>query len=981
MAVILNESNAPFVANPAEHDPVFAIISELVDLSPSYRKSLNQGNLKTIAHFEDLKHLADSLIALNEQGGVRLCLAHFDFQNSCFPYQLAEYFVEKSALGKDIVRVFEEAGIPDQIYGELRSADNRGYYRRRYYLYLAGLAMCVSGAKKFADLSDDVVFRWLSHFYDEEKRTFHRTSLTRDGSYVHVKILKTIAKGIGALLNSRDIINLGVTRRTTSFGIAAVHGVSDHPPPHLENWIELWKKWRGSLPPRSEKPTGALQYLVGYLDQYKDVCSDPLLFLLKRRRTSLLQFYRTVRLASGRSEFSGGHEFSQLKAFSNFVAKALQSRAYEGPLQELVTDEDIRTFKNELRKIGKGKPHFESVNLPLPTRYYKIAREILMEGEAGWPGRHPLCRAKLKGEWRYVPVLPTLYLCTFEIPARIVQYRRLDSGEGDRKTFNGNTKKWMKNESPHAGYWARKAPKFPDRGYAGRTNDPDTVGIYFNTNKHSAAFTVPWQNSAVHKMLYELMVFQAAFNPVGGPVQLEYDGDPEEGANDALPFVFPLFRMPAGQNAIKIAPVTFTQCNRFWLDLMLEIQTRWNATCLPEDRDDFVVMTANGRQAANTRYKSHGMRVAGITILLQHGMPIELVSRLFAGHATILQSLYYAKFRAEYLSKNFDEIKEKARNQEAFSLFAELKNLDYENAKDRVFGNGTETIASAFVAKGSWQRRDLGICPYMGQRCSDGNRDTGKTLVEGGKGNCLLCRHHMSGPEFRNGIWAEEIFLFNKLRKMTERIISLTIEVDEGQLELDAMSRENTQYAAKHDQIERTKNIIDDIIQEQETVAKTYAEAHSLLARYDAVADAKIGSGDGRSTLIAHPKASYDWVGVSDIELAFVMHKNAQIYKSVYDPEAEQAIQRFADEAIMTCGYRPLHMKTRSKEQIAQAAEYTVRRLLTELTSQELMSLQDGSATISELLSEDLQDDIFVKGLALTPFAPQNRKQLSPNHV
>jgi hypothetical protein len=460
--------------------------------------------------------------------------------------------------------------------------------------------------------------------------------------------------------------------------------------------------------------------------------------LLKRRRTTLLEHYRDLRLRSGRVEFSGGQEFPQLRQFSTFVTNALQPRAFPEHIQELVTDEDSRTFKNALRKLGKGKKHFESVNLPLPTRYYRIAREILMEGEAGWPGGHSLCRAKLKGEWRYVPVLPTLYLCTFEIPARVVQYRRLDSGEGDSETFHGQNLSWVANTGVHAEYWARNFKKQPNRGFAARTNSPGIVGFHFNTNKHSAPYTVPWQNATLHEMLFNLRVWQETWNPVKGPVQLVYDGDPEEGANDALPMVFPLFRMPAGKNTVKMAPVTFSQCNRFWLDLMLEIQTRWNATCLPEDRDEFVEITENGKQVAKTRYKSHGMRVAGITNLLQHGMPLELVSRLFAGHATILQSLYYAKFRAEYLSKNFDEIKGKARDQEATEFFAEVKNLELEKALKQTFGNGTEAITNAFVAKGSWQRRDLGVCPYNGQRCEDGNRETKKTSVEGGKGNCLL---------------------------------------------------------------------------------------------------------------------------------------------------------------------------------------------------------------------------------------------------
>ncbi|MBB4231001.1 VPA1269 family protein [Rhizobium mongolense] len=965
MAVVLNAGGETYVKHSRDADAMNAIISELVDVPTSYRKRLERHDSEATARSNEMKMLADVLLGMNNSGDLRMCPGQFDPQGLHVPFDIAEYLVERSALGKDISRVFEELGIPENIYGDMKTKDNVARYKKHYALYIASLTMCVSGATEFSDLGGDVILSWLSQYYDHDKRTFYRCG--PNGSYTDVKILKEIAKGIGGLLNSQSIVDLGMTKRTSLRHVPGVDAVLANPPEHLLPWIALWEKWRQSLPPRSKKPKGALQYLIGYLNQYPDVSGNPLQFLLKKRQNSLLTFYRNVRLGSGRTEFSGGHEFSQLRAFSQFSAKELQPQAYPHRIQPLVPDNDALTYRNALAKIGKGKKHFESVSLPLPPRYYKIAREILLEGEDGWPGQHPLCRAKLKGAWRYVAVLPVLYLCTFEIPARVVQYRRMDSGEGDRQTFNGRELRWMASTSEHKNYWATHDSRQPDRGYAARTNSPSIVGFFFNTNKHSAPYIVPWQNAALHQMLFDLRIWQETWNPVTGPVQLEYDGDPEEGANDALPIVFPLFRMPAGRHTHKSAPVKHTQCHRFWLDLMLEVQKRWNATCLPEDTDIFVEMSKTGKQVQSSRYKSHGMRTAGITNLLQAGMPLQIVSRLFAGHATVLQSLYYARFRADYLSKNFDAIRGRARDQEAVEFFAEMKGLSIEEARKRRSLSGTETLSSAFIAKGSWQRRDLGVCPYNGQRCDDGNRETKKTLVEGGKGNCLLCRHLLSGPEFRNAIWAEEMYLFYKLRRMNERIIELNDEVDELELELVQLTQDDESYREQHDQAERNRVIIDEIIQEQEALSKTLAEAHSRLIQYDEIERLIPASSEARSLLIADAASSDDWVEVSDIELAFILHKNAQIYKSTYDPEVPLAIQRFADEAMMQCGYRPLSIQLRSKEQIAQAAESTVRRLLTEISSESLIAVEEGATTIDQLLTHEQQEDIFVAGLQLSP--------------
>lgn len=971
MLIVLNDGLETFVGPGKDVDFVAGLISGIVDLAPSFRGRLDRSEARAVEDFRFLKIYAKELISLNATNKLRMSLKHFSFKDqNRVPAQIAEYMLLESTFGKEVLELFDEIGIADKIFGSLVKRDNRSCYKRHYHVYLAGLVMCTSGINGINELNRDVIFRWLSYYYNFAKKSFSRPDIMPVQLDVHKKIFKEIAKGLGGYLNDPEIIELGLTRRvgvSSSSNILELTGDQ----PHLGSWSLLWKKWRATQPPLAKAPTSSLNLLCGYLDHYKNVCADPVVFLGAPRDRSLLEFCQSRRIEKGLSAIAGSDEIPTLFRFSKFVTRELQTRFHSNRIHDLVTDEEDRAFKIARKKLGLNERLAEAAATPLPTRYYNLMREILEEGEGGWPGRHRLCRAVIKGVNRYVPVLATLYLVLFEIPLRTVGVRRLCSGEGDKESFDGHRLAWVENRSPHAGYWARIERSNPFRGYARRTNSPNITGFFINTNKHSPAFVVPWQNADLHRRLYDLKVWQETWNPVTGPVQLEYDGDPEDGAKDRLPKVFPLFRMPAGRNPANIHPVQYTQVNRFWLDLMLEIQTRWNATCAPEDRDVFVTLSKSGKQVQSSRYKSHGMRVAGITILLQEGMPIELISKFFAGHATILQSLYYAKFQADHLSKKFDDIKVNGKSIERNDLFSELKEMEYSDALSRTVNGSDDALRLAMQAhagsKGSWQRRDVAICPYNGMRCGDGNPAGG--MVEGGDGNCLLCIHHLCGPEYGHAIWSNANHLLFLISRSNKQIAELVSENDVLQLQLQSLSVGNSDYQDIHARIRRTELKIDQLANEQVPWAKTFAKSVKLLYQFEALESSDMTDNDGSAVLVVSEGSSFDWAEVSEIEQAYLLQQNAKIYKSTYDPEVDYIVERFANEAMMRCGYQPIAMKTRSKEQVKKASEYAVRRILAEASSHELRQVETGAISIEELLSDEVSAEIFLKGLQLTPLA------------
>lgn len=959
----------PITGGPDE-EVTLAAVSALTTLPSTFQGKLDRNNRAAVEKLETLRVFASILVEEKYKNKVVLSPTSFSQANkNRIPFQVVDTILEKSRFGKELISVCEAMDIPGQIYGSIQKKYVRSALERRFNSHLACIVMCSVDVNELAEFTSDVMYQYLEYHYNWDRLSFKRLDLFPTYLEQHKKILKVLALNFGRYFNDERLLALGRTRRTDLSGLGGkanavpVKSLLENPPPHLSEWVKLWKHWRRLDRPRSKSPTAEFGYLSRYLANFEQSCGDPKEFLSAPRPQSFLTFYGQDRLSRGLREYSSSYDFPLLIRFSLFLEREIFGRAGGLALFPLISEEDVGIFQNKRSELGLTKRRSEAGAMPLPIHYYQIFRELLEEGESGWPGRHHLCQARLGGKIRYVPVLPILYLTMFDIPLRTVQIRRLCSGEGDDETFDGHQLKWVPNLSPFAGYWRRDNPTFPYRGYARRTNSPGITGFFINTNKHSDPFLVAWQNAELHGRLYELRCWQEQWNPLSGPVQLKYDGDPEEGANDRLPIVFPLFRMPPEKGGGGIEPLSYHQCNQFWKDAMREVQRRWNERCLPEDQDFFVKLNRNGQVTSST-YTSHGMRVAGITLLLQGGLPIELISKMFAGHATIIQSLYYVKFQAEYLSKKFDGLNLREEAKKRADLFASAKKMTLEEASTRLVSGSVDAFTLAMKHRGSWQRRDIGICPYSGMRCGNGNPEGG--MVEGGSGNCLLCRHHLTAPEYAHGIWAYGEYLLYQITKMNKRINELTEEIDRIELRQDVIQEGDPEYRSLNDEKRRCETLRNDLALDQMPLAKAFAETQRLLRTFEEMTGNGVGQEAG-SVLIASEHADLEFLRVPDVEKNFLLSQNSEIYRSTYSPEVEQSLLIFAQDAVARCGYETITMGGRTPAQIRAASKYAVQRILQEVDRQKLVELEEGTVTIDQLVAPELAAEIFSNGLKLEP--------------
>ena len=98
-----------------------------------------------------------------------------------------------------------------------------------------------------------------------------------------------------------------------------------------------------------------------------------------------------------------------MSRFSEFLVAELSMEAKGIKVFPLVTRNNQASARNVVAGRRVTGAAGEVAARPLPAKYYKLVREILEEGEHGWPGKCSLCIEIIGGLEVYCPVLPTLF--------------------------------------------------------------------------------------------------------------------------------------------------------------------------------------------------------------------------------------------------------------------------------------------------------------------------------------------------------------------------------------------------------------------------------------------------------------------------------------------------------------------------------------------------------------------------------------------
>ncbi|MEJ1119776.1 VPA1269 family protein [Phyllobacterium sp. CCNWLW109] len=979
----LNETRQNYIRKNELSEIIEVALSEMVSVPQSIRQHFLLGSHRVEKHRAGIIEWTRQAIRANAAGDLRMSVLHFAAVGPVVTNISAEVIVRETQLGRSLEEKLTELDLYEKTFGHMVAA-NHTTYRRMLTLLLAGLCMASSGAKSIDELGPETIFSWLCAYRDASKDRF-RTELWGKRYGVAGRCLKQLCVAFSGYFDSDAIFNLSIATRKSADGTYNLKRLLRSPPAHLKQWAALWLEYRTKKRDVLRGPAEAFRILAYYLDHQRSMgvdVTDPLVFVQSAHTPSLANYRRGKR--NGPPSANWINEFSKLREFSIFLQRKFQSTGCIGHFVDLVTDEDKVALKNDLNRAGKGGTYSTAASMPLPMRYYNLLREILEEGASGWPGKHPFCSAVINKKRQYVPVLATYFLAAFELPERFGQFIRFDSGEGDPERFNPYTLKWDKNKGPLAGYWSNIDKKQPFRGYACRTEDPRITGFRINTNKTGNPFIVPWQNITLHRMLYDLRVWQETWNPISKPIgpkqYLENVPGAEEGKLEEYPFIFSLFRDADNRGRPPSVRVT----GKFWLDILLEVQNRWNATCEPEDREDSLVDLGKNRQPESSRYTPHGMRVAGLTLLIQAGVPLEIISRLIAGHKTLLMTLYYMKVEPAMITNMMNQAQIAISAARTSQAIFELKNMSFENAKRRTVSTDPSALYNAMPENGGnrvlWADRDYGICPWGGTRCRDGGECIGKTKkggkvtlkyasVEGESENCVQCRHFLTGPEWAEGLFGYGTLLGRRLSNLGSRINEMQSESRSIHISLQSEGLDEEKRIMLKRELKRTEQSINDYSIKQTILCKSFLATEALLQKIERLQSVdKATAKDKKKSLIAHNNTSVvEWVEVSEFEQTAFLAKYGRVYKSLYDQEVESSLRKYVDELAVRSLYEPIYMSRRTEEQKRRAYEAAVNMILEKAAQSDLDGLGNEGKTLLELgigpkdqklmFSADLEDE------------------------
>lgn len=574
----------------------------------------------------------------------------------------------------------------------------------------------------------------------------------------------------------------------------------------------------------------------------------------------------------------------------------------------------------------------------MPTRFLRDLLDVLTENDWAW------ARAQTKDyvdvsepvlgdkQRLWCPVRASALAIKLLLPLRTFQVRVLESSEGDDVCYR--TGQWVPNV--HTG--APPKGRTRRRGFLCRIEDAGTatagVGFYVNTNKtaDSAAranergYVIPWENRQVIDIIERLEVWQTTYNPVAGPTSwASLHDDTVCSSAPRAGSAFFLMRDPNGMYPNE--PVSDDRVRGLWDGLVEELERR-----LAErgermaDGESIRLTRPRGGDGARriSRYDLHTLRVSLITALaVDGGLPLHILSKCIAGHASVVMTLYYCKVGREAMTEALDAATARidAVAQERFAQY--LKSEARDDAA--LVSNDVAGLAAADHGDtAAWLTMDTGLCPVGATRCHDGGPLVTKGVhgpVPGGTRNCSRCRFHLTGPAFLGGLVAK--FNAKSLERdaaMREHEVARTslrrLEDERAEAEMRGGAFDTRAIERARDRFDRARTRVASVSETMQAVAVLVGRCREVMTK-NTGGLSLVGVGAEADIRVAIKTTT-------DIDLADRVCQAADIYPSPEVAEATWRRARAIDRMVVRHGRAPV-MLPLSEEEALQAGNEMMR--------------------------------------------------------
>lgn len=673
-----------------------------------------------------------------------------------------------------------------------------------------------------------------------------------------------------------------------------------------------------------------------------------------------------------------------------------------------LTASDVASFR---RRQPALQPATELAARPMPARYHTLLREIISEGDFAWPkslvhnqsGRGRLWFTWLDhetGEARPVfsEVLPRLLMLLLDMPLRTVQARRLDSGEGDLERWDVETGNWSPNTGPLAGYWSKRKVRNPRRGVirriagAGREGG-EVTGLYINSNKtqdsaqlfdETSGYEIPWQHDEVLANLDAMRRWQEKYNPVRAPLpraevpHIVFKDEASAIVRKTQPDRFYLFREPLNDGKRgNEAPPTYPALLQFFHDALAELERRLNA----EDPDagiEIITRRDDSGLPKQAIYSMHGMRSSTLTTLYDQGVPIGMLSKLVAGHATILMTLRYVKYEPAHVSEILTSARQKALAEDAVEFRQTLGNTSFQEAARmtaRLSDDGLIQMQGKYAGPSSWSGVDIGICPnsqtlcnvggerIQSHRSKDGKDKSIYAPVPGGPRNCVRCRFFVTGMPFLIPLVGHSNAISAKSEVVSKRLDGTDTELKDLKLRRHALVGKGEPIP---DELRRRIQVLEAEWDADYARRDQYlADFHATLVLVERIRSLGREVDEGTLPMILDANGVPEVTGrdATRFELADAVVQMGRFYPSLASEDIERERDGFLDRVLYNGGYVPFSMAPLDAAERRRAADALAALLLGQLGAQEAENLIHGRKSLSELGIEPGVDDVVQRAI------------------
>lgn len=788
-----------------------------------------------------------------------------------------------------------------------------------------------------------------------------------------INATRILAKTLAKVHENDDYIaSISIRRSDYHFGAIAAG---------YDKWLSLFEEWRDGLLLKSTKDRNAsFTKLLNYLRTVENSC-DPFTFLTSERKYTFWKYLDENDVNNKRAAALNMNDFV------NWIIEGrLTEEDEDGGITSigypLLTAKEIKLVLNNKNDI-KPKPT-ESVNQAMPTKWLMLCKEILAEEDYAWPKSldkeyvHLIDPDTNKIARVWCPVSTYLYLIMCELPVRRIQIKSSDSGEGDSQTYSQEEKKWVTNTSPHAGYWKQLGNKVSERGIIRKiySQGKESVGIYINTNKtqdrsqgfsETSGYEIPWHNESVIKYAYELLAWQKKYNPVNKPKKFKdipkniWSTRPTELVKSIIPDRFYLFRSPL--NTSLDSPSADWLLNRFWLALMDELEKR-----IKDQGEDVEIITDREENGTpkSAIFTAHGLRVTGLTAFVENGVPIDILSKIVAGHASILMTLYYIKHTAAHISEVLTSAQKNIEENQQANFSNWLKSSAWEDAHRYSIFNDQKTAKETFKKsiRSLWESNQLGLCPNAGTLCSVGGElirkagQNGKDVygeVPGGEGNCVRCRFFISGKPWLIPLWLHG----NKLLADSQK---LSVEVELARSELDDLYRRRKLVAKEKGAAFITPALKAEVKSAEALLSRKTAgldqrlcDAHAtyrLIEGIRCLANAKFDISEANKyipiKLVESPEET-KFFAQNKFRQQDLLVQASRLYAHIRDTDLERERNHFIDKVMLNAGVAPITMGMLTEAEVKSASDSLASYLTYKFTDHELNQLDTNAVTLRQL--------------------------------